>query len=267
MAGRLQVNVQRRPLSVPVQAIKTLVVEVAGDRIFALTKAGGFGTLVFLHGQFGTSRVMLPMAQPLLEKFKCLIPDLRGRGKSVCADEHKHSWPQYSEDVIALLDEADAETAVLIGVSMGAGLAIASTLRHPERIRALALVSSPYAGSEAGWTPGQLEIQTTVLETARRVTALGPERAFPSGEVPEKWRRHDLMSIAAAITGMGLAQPFEDRDQLGSIKAPVFIASGSDDLHPAEVSALYESSFGSTSSDDVGSLSERLAAFLAGVRW
>lgn len=203
------------------------------------------------------------MAQPFFDEFTCLLPDIRGRGKSVSRDPKDHSWNQYADDVIGLLQENKIEEAVLIGVSMGAGLGIATALRSPDRVSALALISSPYAGAESGWTPSQLSVQTGVLKTAERILQGKQDEAFPSGEVPEKWGRHDLVSIAAAIAGLGLSQPFKRAEELRSIGVPVFIAQGNDDLHPAEIGAMYESSFPNIRQPGERPLKEGLQAFLS----
>jgi len=57
-------------------------------------------------------------------------------------------------DVIGILDHFGLERAALAGLSMGAGLAQTIAVRHPDRVRALALMSTSPAGEGGPELPG-----------------------------------------------------------------------------------------------------------------
>jgi 3-oxoadipate enol-lactonase len=213
--------------------------------------SGNGAPLVFLHGQFGTYEIVRRLISDLDRSHTLITPDVRGRGQSICPDPTLHTWDQYAADVISTLDELQMDQASIGGVSLGAGVALATAIRFPERVSSLVLHSSVYAGEETGWLPSQKELQARVLETAKQVA----ERGFEAleDEPPAalaKWKRHDEKSIAAALLGLGWSQPFQSKDDLQGITCPTLLIGGSDALHPAEVSEMYLTTIAGARSPD-----------------
>lgn len=204
-------------------------------------KVSGEGPpFLFLHGQFGTHAVVRQLIEDLDERRTLITPDIRGRGRSICPDASLHTWIQYADDVIAFLDKLAFARAAIGGVSLGTGIALATAMRHPDRVSALVLHSSVYAGEEKGWLPSQKPLQKQVLATARQVSEGGFDAL--DNEAPEstaKWMRHDEQSVSAALLGLGLSQPFNDAEDLRKITHPTLVIRGFDALHPPEVSELY----------------------------
>jgi pimeloyl-ACP methyl ester carboxylesterase len=209
----------------------------SGGRTLVADVQGKGPALLFMHGQFGISEIVRSLVAPLATEWTVITPDIRGRGRSVCPAAEEHTWDQYSDDCLAVLNSLGSHQAVLGGVSLGAGLALAVALRHPERVSALVLHSNVYAGEAIGWRDDQRRLQAGVLEAARAVR----EGSAAASEVfsPKKWQRHDLQSIAAAIVGLGFAQPFGAIEELQALKVPCMIVPGADPMHPREVSELY----------------------------
>ena len=199
--------------------------------LFATVNGNG-PPVVFCHGQLGTHQIVRPWVSDLEDNHTVVTPDIRGRGRSLCRDASLHSWDQYTSDVISILDSLSAERAVIGGVSLGAGIALATALRFPERVDALILHSNVYAGEKKGWLPSQREAQEGVMRKAELIA---------NGELlPEaKWERHDPESIAAAIRGLGWTQPFRDETELARIECPALVLPGADEMHLSEVSQMY----------------------------
>lgn len=222
-------------------------VDVEGCRL-AVSLRRGDKAVAILHGQLGVGSIFRPFAEALSEA-TVVIPDLRGRGGSVCYDEHAYSWSRLVDDVIAMLDFIGAGPAVLVGASMGAGLAVATATRHPERVDALVLWATPYAGTRSGWDERQRRAMEATFEFARDVQAVGLDGAIarrrerdPNTDhtaLRSRWLRHDPRSLAAALLGLGWAQPIEDIEDLATISAPTAVAPGNDDLHPRRLSERY----------------------------
>ncbi len=59
--------------------------------------------IVMLHGGGLDHRSLIPLAQRLADRYKVVLPDIRGYGRSVCTDPARHTWTQYADDIIALL--------------------------------------------------------------------------------------------------------------------------------------------------------------------
>jgi pimeloyl-ACP methyl ester carboxylesterase len=78
-----------------------------------------------------------------------LTPDLPGHGRSAGAP--LPSVEALADWVIALLDAASHDQAILVGHSLGSQVVLAAAARHPERITRLALVgtSAPMPVSDA----------------------------------------------------------------------------------------------------------------------
>ena len=72
---------------------------------------------------------------------RVIAPDLRGAGESEVTPG-PYSMDQYADDLVALMDHLDVTRAVVAGLSMGGYIAFALWRRHPERVRALALLDT-----------------------------------------------------------------------------------------------------------------------------
>ncbi|MEV0760940.1 alpha/beta hydrolase [Nocardia sp. NPDC050435] len=78
------------------------------------TALGSTGPLVvLLHGGGPDHRSLLPLAHGLADDYRVALPDIRGYGRSVCRDPARHTWTQYTRDVLALLAHLGAERAFL----------------------------------------------------------------------------------------------------------------------------------------------------------
>ena len=80
---------------------------------------------------------------PLSERFRVIVPDLRGHGWS------EKPARSYRKDVLmrdefALLDELDIERVRWVGHDWGAWVGMLAALRHPERIERFVSLSIPH---------------------------------------------------------------------------------------------------------------------------
>jgi 2-succinyl-6-hydroxy-2,4-cyclohexadiene-1-carboxylate synthase len=101
----------------------------------ALTTWGSGEPLALLHGFTGAGSAFDHLRGFLGTSFRVTAPDLPGHGRSPPAT----SWT----DALQELDSAlPPGSSFLAGYSMGARLALAFALRHPSRVRALALESA-----------------------------------------------------------------------------------------------------------------------------
>ncbi len=94
--------------------------------------------VVLLHGLFGSSANWGRVARQLEDRYRLLVPDLRNHGRSAHASVH--DYPSMAADVIALLDRAKVDRAVVVGHSMGGKVAMHLALTAPRRIAGLAVV-------------------------------------------------------------------------------------------------------------------------------
>jgi pimeloyl-ACP methyl ester carboxylesterase len=75
---------------------------------------------------------------------RCLTYDQRGYGGTTY--EPEDGWSPVA-DAVAVLDAYDVGSVVVIGCSMGGGVALDLALTHPDRVRALVLIGSAVSGA------------------------------------------------------------------------------------------------------------------------
>jgi pimeloyl-ACP methyl ester carboxylesterase len=122
-----------------IERIPLRSVEVHGHRI-AYLDAGHGPPVILLHG-FGGSMWQWEYQQAALAaQARVLTPDVLGSGLSDKPDI-AYSPEEMLAFVTGFMDALEIRQAVLVGHSMGAGLAIGMALDHPERVAALVLIS------------------------------------------------------------------------------------------------------------------------------
>jgi lipase len=121
-------------------------VPVAGGAL-TVARAGrppeaGRTVVLGLHGMTGTHMIYRTVARELCRGARpmCLLaPDLRGRGRSAHLPE-PYGLAVHVADLIAVLDHAGAERAIVVGHSMGCNIAARFAADHPERVAAVVLL-------------------------------------------------------------------------------------------------------------------------------
>ncbi len=101
----------------------------------------GRPTVLLIHGAANDSDVWQKIAQGLAAAgYPSLTPDLPGHGLS--HGEALGSIEALADWIVALLDAAGIEKAILAGHSMGSLIALEAAARHPQRVSALALLGA-----------------------------------------------------------------------------------------------------------------------------
>ncbi len=209
-------------------------------------RRGGEGTpIVFVHGFPLDHRMWDAQFEVFSLRAQVIVPDLRGFGNSVTADDEV-TMPQFADDIAALLPAIEIqEPVVLCGLSMGGYIALEFARRHPDRLRGLILCDTHARGD----TPEAAENR---LKTAERVLREGP--AFLADEmlskllapatienkphVVEKIRdmitENHAKGVAAALRGMAKRDKAEE--WLDRIECPCRVIVGAEDvITPPEV--------------------------------
>jgi 3-oxoadipate enol-lactonase len=102
---------------------------------------GRGGHVTLLHGVGSHLQAWDAVVAALRDEFTLLRYDLRGHGKSG-KPPGPYALGDYVADLAALLDAQSVERTTLVGFSFGGMIAPAFTVRHPERVHALAIVSA-----------------------------------------------------------------------------------------------------------------------------
>lgn len=196
--------------------------------------------VLFLHGFPFTRALWYPVLARLVGVWRCILPDLRGMGSSPAT--HTAEMDDYADDLARLLDRLEEpRPVVLVGMSMGGYVAFAFARRHPEWVRALALVATRAQADTEEGARGRLATADRVLREGSRVVAddmLGKLFAATSPEeLRARW--HAIMAatppegVAAALRAMA-ARP----DSFGTLREldrPVLVVAGEEDrIAPVE---------------------------------
>ncbi|MCS0637516.1 alpha/beta hydrolase [Streptomyces sp. LP05-1] len=202
----------------------------------ALLGTGG-PLVVLLHGGGPDHHSLLPLGEALADRYTVALPDIRGYGRSRCADPARHTWLRYTGDLLALLDHLGADRAVAGGTGLGSTISLRAALHHPERVAAAVLIGVEDIEDDDG-----KEAETALLDAfAERALGQGLEAAwaplldlFPpvvGATVRDAIPRSDPASVAAAAA-IGRDRAFGGVAELREVVPPVLVVPGTDVRHP-----------------------------------
>lgn len=106
--------------------------------------------LVLVPSTAFSCEVWKPSQLPLAESTQLIIHDPRGSGRSK-AKQSVYTINQMANDIVALLDHLQVESAHLVGHSMGGRIALEMALNFPGRVKSLIMAAS---GSGQAARPG-----------------------------------------------------------------------------------------------------------------
>ena len=161
--------------------------EVGGATLAGIETGDGL-PVVFLHAGVTDKRMWTEQMAAVAEAgWHAIAYDRRGYGQTETADEKFG----HVEDLEALLEEFGIHAAVLVGCSLGGGLAIDFALRHPGRVIGLVLIGTSVTG--APWSSTEAE---AMIEAAE-------EDAFERGDrdMLNKVQAHEWLDGPRAQSG------------------------------------------------------------------
>ena len=224
----------------PTLQTKSGFVPVGNARLY-YEMAGQGIPLVMIHAGVADSRQWNNEFPVFARSHRVLRHDMRGYGKSEPVDgEFSHM-----DDLLAILDTLEfQERAVIMGCSMGGGIAMDFALTHPSRVRALIMVgsapsglkldvpsSAKFAEVEKAFEAGDLDL-VSELETQIWFDGTGrtPEQVNQSMRKLLYEMNHQALTHEVKELGKRLPNTETPAfDRLGDLKIPVLIIIGEHD--------------------------------------
>lgn len=215
-----------------------------GVRLFYVETGSGT-PLLFLHEYGGDPRSWAPQAEFFAGRYRCLVAASRGYPPSDVPED----GTQYGQDIaiadaLAVLDAAGAESACVIGLSMGAYTGLRLALEHPDRVRALVAVSGgagSYPEARDAFRDEARALADRMLERGQVDAdsfANGPTRVQLKRKRPEAWAEfrdqfaeHPAVGAALTLTHIQAARPslYDFERDLEACQVPTLLMVGDED--------------------------------------
>lgn len=191
-------------------------------------------TVVLVHGLGVDHRMWWLQAPALQDVGPVWAPDLPGFGQCPPLPPDRRTPEAYADWLAARLRERGTGPAHVAGYSMGGTLALLLALRHPQRVRSLALCcSSPCWGRGArSWVAHlwALVAGGWAMEVFQKTVLWGFSRF--SGSAALRAEVRDMVARADRETMLGLFGPLADLDlrpELSRVRVPALVVGGGRD--------------------------------------
>jgi pimeloyl-ACP methyl ester carboxylesterase len=96
--------------------------------------------ILCIHGTGSSTELWMDAGAELAKRGRTVLYDRRGFGRSERPQPLVMDVGMHADDAAALLEALGADPAVVVGRSQGGEIAVDLALRHPKRVRALALL-------------------------------------------------------------------------------------------------------------------------------
>ena len=211
--------------------------------------------LIVVPGIQGRWEWMWPALHELQKRCRTITYSLAGDPGSDRRFDPARGFDNYTEQLDEMYETCGIERAALCGVSYGGFIALRYAARHPERVTALVLASSP----APGWVPSARQ-QRYIARPWRSMPAFvvtAPLRLWPEIQAAcNSWRSRLVFTVSHAarvvaapmipstVAGrVTLQQQIDFEPDCALVRAPTLVVTGEDGLDrivPVKVTRRYE---------------------------
>lgn len=190
--------------------------------------------LLLLHGGLFTPELFGPVLTTLAEHRQVIAVHLHGHGQTALG-ERKINLVDIGRDLGVVVRQLGLEQVDVMGYSFGGGAAFQLAVQHPELVRRLVLVSTPYA--QSGFFPEMLPQQAAV---GGHLADAMKETPMYKSYVAVAPRPEDFPRLLDAM-GESMRQPFDWSADVKQLTMPVMLVYGDADMfRPEHIVSFYQ---------------------------
>jgi pimeloyl-ACP methyl ester carboxylesterase len=175
--------------------------------------------LILLPGSFYTIEAMGSLVAQLAATRQVIAVELQGHGHTGDI-ERPLRFELLADDIAALIGALGLGKADILGYSLGGGVALQTAIRHPEVVRKLVLISTPF--SHAGWYPEDRAAQAAINADAFAGTPLH-DAYLKMSPTPDAWP-----TVVAKVRDL-VTSDYDWAEAVAALQAPVLLATGDGD--------------------------------------
>ena len=196
-------------------------------------------SVILSAGLGGSAAFWVPQMQALTERFRVILYDHRGTGRSDRSLRPDHSVAAMAQDIVTVLDATDTDRAHLVGHAAGGNAGLQLALDHPDRLDRLVVVN--------GWSRPDAHVARCFSARIRLLEAFGPAAYVEAQALflyPPDWISENdaALRISDAHHVAGFPRPdvmlarieallaFDIDDRLSAIPLPVLVSASADDM-------------------------------------
>ena len=179
--------------------------------------------MLLIHGNGGSVSAMAGQVPYFSKKYHVIAADSRSQGKSTDPSDSL-SYEMMADDMNALLESLHLDSVYIIGWSDGGIIGLLLAIRHPEKVKKLAITGANIRPDTTAFTNS--DFQGMILQ----VKQLKKEKQSP--EVKNQIKLIQMM----------IDQPNISRKALNSIKCPTLVMGGDHDvIKPGHTLEIFQS--------------------------
>ena len=195
------------------------------DYYYALYGKGD--PLLLLHGGLGQIEMFGPNLGMLAQEHRVIAVDLQGHGRSSLGDR-EISLVDMGDDMATILGQLGQAKVDVMGYSLGGGVAFRLAAQHPELVRRLVLVSTPFA--QEGFYPEMLPQQAQVGAAMAEAMKDTPMYKSYVAVAPHPEDFPKLLDRMGAY----MRKPYDWSDDVKKLTMPVLLVYGDSDMFRPE---------------------------------
>jgi pimeloyl-ACP methyl ester carboxylesterase len=190
--------------------------------------------LLLLHGGLGSIDMFAPILPALAAGREVIAVDLQGHGRSTLGTR-PINLVDMGDDMAAILAELGYLQVDVLGYSLGGGAAFRLAAQHPDAVRRLVMVSTPFA--QDGFFAEMLPQQAMVSAAMAPMMKDTPMYKSYVAVAPHP---EDFPKLLDAM-GAYMQQPYDWSSDARSLKTPVMLVYGDSDMvRPEHIVEFYQ---------------------------